>query len=173
VPAPLPFRWSRDGCADALAAAETLAAGVAAGGPFPAGVRVVKDRPMRVTAAVTLPGPRGPVAAFVKVRRLRSARERLRAGHRPRGAAEAHVLAGLASAGVAVPDVFGWSVRPDLGWDVLVLAAVADGVDLGARLAAGITSRARRAVAAEIGALLRRAHDAGWPTRTSTAATCS
>lgn len=62
MPAPLPFRWSRDGCADALAAAETLAAGVAAGGPFPAGVRVVKDRPMRVTAAVTLPGPRGPVA---------------------------------------------------------------------------------------------------------------
>lgn len=160
--APLPFRWSRDGCADALAAAEALADEVAAGRPFPPGCRVVKDRPMRVTAAVTLPGPSGPVAAFLKVRRLRTARERLRAGHRPRGAAEARVLAGLASAGVAVPDVLGFAVRPERGYDVLVLAAVADAEDLGDRLAAGPASRARRALAEEVGALLRRAHDAGW-----------
>ncbi|MFO0932903.1 MAG: lipopolysaccharide kinase InaA family protein [Planctomycetota bacterium] len=160
--APLPFRWSRDGGADALAAAEALAAGVVAGAGIPSGCRLVKDRPMRVTLAATLPGPGGPLAAFVKVRRLRTARERLRSGHRPRGAAEARVLAGLASAGVAVPDVVGFSVRPDLGWDVLVLEAVADGVDLGDRLATGLASRARRAVAVEVGALLRRAHDAGW-----------
>lgn len=162
MPAPLPFRWFRDGYADALAGAEALAAAAADGRGWPPDARVVKDRPMRVTAAVTLPGPDGPAPTFVKVRRLRSTRDRLRCARRPRGAAEGRVLEGLAGAGVAVPTVLGWSARPEAGYDVLVLAAVPEGVDLVRHLATGLAPQARRALAAATGALLRRAHDAGW-----------
>ncbi|MCC7138687.1 MAG: hypothetical protein IT460_09710 [Planctomycetes bacterium] len=162
----LPFRRHAEGYDRALAAAEAIAVQAAGGddGPWPpTGFTVVKDRPMRVTLTGALPGPDGPVAVFVKVRRPAGGGARRR--RRPRGAAEGHVLETLRARGVAVPDVLGWSASPEAGVDVLLLRAVPGATDLATWAEAPRPHDERRAVAEAVGLLLRRAHDAGWSDR--------
>lgn len=158
----LPFRWFRPGWEPGLSLAEDAARRALADGTWPPHAVVVKDRPMRVTVAATLPGPRGPASLYLKVRRLRTALERRRAARRPRSRAEAQVLEGLRAAGVATPLPLAYASHPDAGFDLLLLEAVRDAVPLAVAWPSLADRTSRRRLAADVGRLLRTAHDAGW-----------
>jgi len=163
-----PLRWRADGCEEALLAAEALCGAAAAGvgASLPPTFTVVKDRPMRLVARGTVPGPAGPIDAFAKVRRPASALDRAKAAIRfPRCVAEGALLLELASLGVAVPRVLGWSVAPAGDVEVLLLEAVPDSIDLATWERAPHGRAERRAVADGIASLLRAAHDVGWADR--------
>ena len=159
-----PSRWHAEGCTEALEAAEALARGLERPGAVaPTGWTVVKDRPMRVVLRSTRPGPEGPQEVVAKVRRAARAADRARNRLRgPRGPLEGSLLRDLAEAGVAVPQVLGWSADPAAGVDVLLLRRVPNARDLDEVAREPATHARARALVEDVARLLRRAHDAGW-----------
>ena len=166
-----PPRWSAPGFESAVEAALALAVRFAAGEAFgpdalPAGFLVAKRRPMRVVLTGVVEGPRGPVAVYAKLRRpvtlLDHARSKARS---PRGAAEGRLLRALAAKGVAAAEPLGWAFDPATRADALLLRAVPDARPLADVMREPLPRLERAALAAGIGGLLRRAHDAGWRPR--------
>lgn len=129
------------------------------------GVEVVKARPHRLVVRTEVDGGEGPLRVYVKVhRRTRpfdALRDRLRVA---KGPAEAAVLLALAARGVDVPPAVAWSSDGTGTLDLLVTAAM-PGRDLRTIAAERPTRRARARIAAAVGRLLRRAHDAGFDDR--------
>jgi len=131
------------------------------GEPWPAGWRVVRDRPSRLVVRAVLKSDAGPVACYVKLRRrvreFDAARDRIR---RPRGPAEGRVLERLAAAGMDVPRVVCWSGDPARAIDLLATEEVR-GTDVAAFLASSPSRRERTRAAAAVGRMLAAAHHAG------------
>jgi tRNA A-37 threonylcarbamoyl transferase component Bud32 len=168
VRARLPSRWVAPGWDAALASAERVAGAVFSssaedGTPTVSvpGWTVVKARPMRVVLRGRVEGTGAATEAFLKAHRPVTALDRAKRLVEAKGPAEGSILLDLRKRGVAVPGVLGWSATPE-GHDLLLTAAVEGARSLEEARAADVPHAQRVALEEAVGALLRRAHDAGW-----------